>query len=119
VGVMLSLLWPIGLLPFFLYFLVKNKVSIVGDQSDPDPKKYSPRNQKYYAVQPFRPLFRFYKNDCYKFEVYFLIEKIILSWVVKFFQDRIAGMYVSWQCAHSTFASSSATIRPSACHTTR
>jgi hypothetical protein len=39
-------------------------------------------NPKYIDIAHYRPLFQFYKADCFMFEIYFMLEKVVLIGVV-------------------------------------
>ena len=48
------------------------------------------RNQKqivaapdYIGIAQYKPLFTFYKADCFMFEIYFMLEKVRAGWSVR------------------------------------
>jgi hypothetical protein len=60
---------PFGIPLYFGYFLHKNR-------------DYVKANPKYVALVGLRPLFMFYKRNCYMWEVYFMLQKVVLVGVM-------------------------------------
>jgi hypothetical protein len=67
---------PFGIPLYFGYFLHKNRESVMA-------------NPKYVALVGLRPLFQFYKKDCYMWEVYFMLQKVVLVGLMGFLEGSV------------------------------
>jgi hypothetical protein len=74
-GAFCMLLYPIGVPLWFGVFLFRNRKQI---RAAPD----------FIEIAHYRPLFQFYKPDCWLFEVYFMLEKVVLVGLMGFLDRR-------------------------------
>ena len=81
-GLTLAVLWSIGIPAFFAHTLFKNRELIKS-------------NPKHASLSAFRPMFIFFKPDCYMFEPIFLYEKLILNGVVRILNVYVGGFMVT------------------------
>ena len=50
-----------------------------------------PGNPNYIEIAHFKPIFQFYKPECFRFEIYFWMEKVLLVGFTEMFGSEIAG----------------------------
>ena len=71
VALLFLLFYTIGIPAFLFYKLTSFKSTILGTPE-------TPGNPDYVELAPIKPLFQFFKPSCYRFEVYFWVEKVVL-----------------------------------------
>ena len=106
IGIFFLVAYTIGIPAWLLYKLTLFKDTIVGKPPSSgyrpaigkpgDPwyrpevgDKGSPGNPNYIEIAPFKPLFQFLKPQCYRFEVYFWIEKVLLVGFAELFASIV------------------------------
>ena len=87
VGILLTLAWSIGVPAYFGWRLYSHRDTIKSG------------NIMYAGIAPFRPLFMFFKQDCYMFEVYFMVEKLLLAGVIGILRVYIGGFFLVTTCS--------------------
>eukprot|EP01051_Picozoa_sp_SAG22_P002111 SAG22_NODE_92_length_20892_cov_11.188429_3_plen_494_part_00 len=81
-GVVLCLLWTVGVPVLFARQLYKNRATILAG------------NHSYAGVSYLRPLFMFMHPECYMFELIFMLEKFLLVAVVGLLRVYVGGYFV-------------------------
>ena len=82
IGICLTLVWNIGIPVFFTLQLRRHRVTIVSG------------NMSYAGIAPLRPLFMFFKPDCYMFEIWFMLEKLLLVGVFGIVRVYFGGFFL-------------------------
>jgi hypothetical protein len=58
------------------------------------------RGDRYAGIAPLRPLFMFFKPQCYMFEIWFMLEKLLLVGVFGIVRARahsfVAAAFSAW-----------------------
>jgi len=108
VGIVFLVAYTFAIPVFFLYKLTSFKKTILGQPASDDYKPavgkkgeagYTPQegtamitgNPNYIEIAPFKPMFQFNKASCYKFEIYFWVEKVLLVGFTEMLGTEILG----------------------------
>jgi len=98
--------YTLGIPCFILYKLTSFQTTILGKPASKNfqpavgrkgKKGYRPQvghpatpgNPNYIEIAPFKPLFQFFKPECYRFEVYFWMEKVLLVGFTEMFGNWV------------------------------
>eukprot|EP01052_Picozoa_sp_SAG31_P059386 SAG31_NODE_18693_length_626_cov_1.250474_1_plen_187_part_10 len=84
VAAVLCASWSLGIPGYFGYKLYKHRAVIADGNS-----------ACFAGIAPLRPLFMFFKPNCYFFEVFFMVEKLILTGVVRALRVYVGGFFVA------------------------
>jgi hypothetical protein len=82
VGILLALVWSIGVPLCFAVTLYRHRSTIQAG------------NHHFVGVAHLRPLFMFFKPKCYMYEIYFMIEKLLLAGFVGMLKVYTGGTFV-------------------------
>ena len=52
-------------------------------------------NINFAGIASLRPLFMFFKPDCYLFEVYFMVEKLLMIGIVRMMKVYLGGFFLA------------------------
>eukprot|EP01052_Picozoa_sp_SAG31_P013688 SAG31_NODE_829_length_11709_cov_5.435917_3_plen_921_part_00 len=77
------ILWSIGIPALLAVLLYKNRATIASG------------NFNYVGIAALRPLFMFFKPHCYMFEVYYMIEKLLMTGVVRLVSTYFGGFFLA------------------------
>jgi hypothetical protein len=106
-GIFFLIAYTFGIPAFLLFKLSSFKTTILGQPASSDYKPavgrkgepgYKPQvgtvacpgNPNYIEIEHYKPLFQFYKPECFKFEMYFWMEKVALVGFTEMFGSEIA-----------------------------
>eukprot|EP01043_Picozoa_sp_COSAG02_P046779 COSAG02_NODE_4411_length_5386_cov_8.551352_1_plen_1421_part_00 len=106
-GILFLCAYTFGIPVFLLFKLSSFKTTIQGQPASSDYKPavgrkdqpgYTPQvgtaacpgNQNYIEIAAYKPLFQFYRPECFKFEIYFWMEKVMLVGFTEMFGSEIA-----------------------------
>jgi hypothetical protein len=81
--VVMCLLWSLGVPAYFGWWLYTHH------------KIIQARNADFAGIAPLRPLFMFFKPDCYMFEIYFMLEKLVMTGVVRLLRVYSGDFFVA------------------------
>jgi len=106
-GVCFLCAYTFGIPAFLLFKLNSFKTTIIGRPASSDYKpavgrkgepgykaqvgtEACPGNPNYIEIAHFKPIFQFYKPECFRFEMYFWMEKVLLVGFTEMFGSEIA-----------------------------
>jgi hypothetical protein len=82
-GLFATLVWSIGVPTFFGFKLYRNRMTILAG------------NMNYAGIAYLRPLFQFFKPNCYMFEVFFMLEKFFMTGILVIVRTYLGGFFLA------------------------